>query len=74
MVASLDREYQCLGQWEEEGLLYTYTRRRDIPGYECFVGHVGEDGQVSLAEGGTNCKRGLRVHLFGMKLTKRSEC
>ena len=34
-----DREYQCLGQWEEDGLLYTYTKRRDVPDvYECFVG------------------------------------
>ena len=22
-----EREYQCLGQWEEDGLLYTYTHR-----------------------------------------------
>ena len=35
-----DREYLCLGQWEEDGLLYTYTRRLDLPGYECFVGQV----------------------------------
>ena len=35
-----DRSYQCLGQWEEEGLTYTYTQRTDIPGYECFVGQV----------------------------------
>merc|ERR1711944_350272 len=34
-----DREYQCFGQWEEDGLLYTFTKRRDIPNvYECFVG------------------------------------
>ena len=29
-----------LGQWEEDGLLYTFTQRRDLPGYECFVGQV----------------------------------
>lgn len=69
-----DREYECLGQWEEDNLLYTYTRRKDIPGYECFVAHVGQDGRVSLAEGGSDCKRGMRVHLFGMKLTKRRNC
>lgn len=32
-----EREYRCLGQWEEIGLVYTYTQRRDILTYECFV-------------------------------------
>ena len=37
---SLDREYLCLGEWEEDGLLYTYTRRTHNPRHECFVGKV----------------------------------
>ena len=67
-----DREYRCLGQWEEDGLLYVYTERMEIPGYECFVGKVDTWGRVKLAEGGTNCKRGLRLDMFGMTLTKKS--
>ena len=27
-----------------------------------------------LAEGGPDCRRGLRVHVFGMTLTQRSQC
>ena len=37
---SSDREYRCLGAWEEDGLLYTYTRRTHNPRHECFVGRV----------------------------------
>ena len=57
-----DREYLCLGQWEEDGLLYTYTRRLDLPGYECFVGQVslpppsGPGGRA----GGGDPRRGRR--------------
>ncbi|XP_059091334.1 uncharacterized protein LOC131886899 [Tigriopus californicus] len=35
-----EREYRCLGEWREDGLIYTYTERRDMIGYECFVGLV----------------------------------
>ena len=38
--SSSDREYLCLGEWEEDGLLYTYTRRIHNPRHECFVGRV----------------------------------
>ena len=38
--SSSDREYLCLGKWEEDGLLYTYTRRIHNPRHECFVGRV----------------------------------
>lgn len=32
-----EREYRCLGNWEEDSILYTYTQRRDMPGHQCFV-------------------------------------
>ena len=82
-----DREYQCFGQWEEDGLLYTYTKRRDVPNvYECFVGGStmakadanlgGKENEtskrkISIIESGYNCKRGLNVHEYGMPLTKQ---
>jgi len=69
-----DREYLCLGEWEEDGLLYTYTRRIHNPRHECFVGRVEREGRILLAEGGTNCRRGLRVDMFGMELSKRGHC
>jgi len=69
-----DREYLCLGEWEEDGLLYTYTRRTHNPRHECFVGQVENGGRILLAEGGPNCRRGLRVDMFGMELSKRGSC
>ena len=84
----LDRTYQCFGQWEEDGLLYTYTRRRDLPNvYECFVGgssmaasdrldanlNTGSQRKISIIESGFNCKRGLNVNEYGMPLTKKRE-
>ena len=82
-----DREYQCFGQWEEDGLLYTFTKRRDIPNvYECFVGGSSmvtsdSDGsakqnqtkrrKISIIESGFNCRRGLNVNAYGMPLTKK---
>ncbi len=81
-----EREYQCLDQWEEEGLLYAYTRRRDLGddvddlSFECFVGKAngGDDSrgneEIFLMEGGADCRRGLRVEEYGMRLTKQSHC
>ena len=35
-----EREYRCLGQWKEGELVYTYTQRKDVGTYECFVGSI----------------------------------
>jgi len=67
-----DREYECLGQWEENNLLFTYTRRKDLQSLECFVGSTDEDGQLYLIESGPYCKRGLAVTQYGMELHKTS--
>ena len=48
-----EREYRCLGQWREDGLIYTYTERRDMIGYECFVGLVTAKG-LSTWDAGTH--------------------
>jgi hypothetical protein len=62
-----------LGQWEEDGLLYTYTQRRDLPSHECFVGEADAKAGLFLMEAGVNCRRGLAVSQFGMQLTKKSK-
>ena len=33
----------------------------------------GSGGSIYLIEGGSNCRRGLRVREFGMRLEKKSE-
>ena len=68
------REYQCLGQWEDDGQLMAYVRRTDVQRqFECFVGATDEYGQVFLIESGFNCQRNLRAHISGMKLTEESK-
>ena len=69
-----EREYRCLGQWTEDGQIYTYTERRDMIGYECFVGVVTAKGDLYLREAGVNCERGKEPLRFGMRMTQVSKC
>lgn len=69
-----EREYRCLGEWREDGLIYTYTERRDMIGYECFVGLVTAKGDIYLREAGSNCERGQEPLKYGMRLTQVSKC
>ena len=32
-----ERVYRCLGNWEEDSILYTFTQRMEMPGYQCLV-------------------------------------
>lgn len=71
-----EREYRCFGQWEEPetGLVYTYTERRDILGYECFVGlDIDEDRNI-VTEAGSNCERGHQPRKYGMTLQRIAKC
>ena len=74
MVVS-DRDYQCLGQWEEDGALFTMTRRRDVDVgvVECFVGFYDEQKGLFLMESGPTCRRGLPAVQKRMLLTKKSK-
>ena len=72
-VSFSDREYQCLGQWEENGQLLAYVRRKDKNNLECFVGATDEFGQIHLSESGSNCQRNLKVIQSGMRLSKAGE-
>jgi len=62
-----------LGQWQEDGLIYTYTERRDMIGYECFVGLITAKGDIHLREAGHNCERGQDPLRDGMRLTQVSK-
>ncbi|KAH1023040.1 hypothetical protein HUJ04_012322 [Dendroctonus ponderosae] len=67
-----EREYQCLGHWQESNLLYTYTERRDVADgtYECFVGSILTDKEINIKEAGEHCQRNIDPLKYGMKLTK----
>lgn len=69
------REYRCLGQWEEEGHLYALTYRPDIHSYECFVGKLKNNDQVVyIKEAGSSCTRGLLPEVLGMKMHRKDAC
>ena len=69
-----EREYECLGQWEENGVIYTYTERRDMIGHECFVGATTKKGEIYLQEAGNNCERGQEPLKDGMRMSRVAEC
>nr|XP_045585367.1 uncharacterized protein LOC123747308 [Procambarus clarkii] len=69
-----EREYRCLGQWSEGGVMYTLTHRRDVDTYECFAGVVVNSNEIFIIEAGTSCKRGLQPLADGMKLVRQATC
>ncbi|XP_049781506.1 uncharacterized protein LOC126183504 [Schistocerca cancellata] len=69
-----EREYRCLGQWEEDGLMYTYTQRRDVEAYECFVGSIVSEDEIFIKEAGEHCQRNVDPLQHGMKLSKMGSC
>lgn len=70
-----EREYRCLGSWEEDGTTFTYTERRDIPGFQCFSGKIIRSGEEAyIKEAGESCIRGESPLLYGMKITKQASC
>uniref|UniRef100_T1JPS7 Uncharacterized protein n=1 Tax=Tetranychus urticae TaxID=32264 RepID=T1JPS7_TETUR len=70
-----EREYRCLGNWEEDGILYTFTQRRDATGYQCFAGKILGNGEVAyIREAGENCIRAEHPLTVGMKITKQVAC
>ncbi|KAF8782355.1 hypothetical protein HNY73_012651 [Argiope bruennichi] len=70
-----EREYRCLGSWEEDGVLFTYTQRRDMDGFQCFSGKVLRNGEEAfIKEAGDSCIRGEDPLIYGMKIIKQSSC
>ena len=71
-----ERQYQCRGQFVEDGLTYTLTKRLDLPLQECFVGVAGEEGASHrVMEAGSHCRRGHLPALKGMLMERvENEC
>ncbi|KAK7056583.1 hypothetical protein SK128_000486, partial [Halocaridina rubra] len=69
-----EREYRCLGQWSEGGVMYTFTHRHDVNIYECFAGVVVNSHEIFIIEAGTSCQRGLQPLADGMKLVRQATC
>ncbi|XP_017782762.1 PREDICTED: uncharacterized protein LOC108567065 isoform X2 [Nicrophorus vespilloides] len=65
-----EREYRCLGHWDENNLLYTYTQRHDVADgtYECFVGSIISDKDIFIKEAGEHCQRKIDPMRYGMNL------
>ena len=67
----IERTYICLGQWEENGLMYTYTMRNDTKTKECFVGVIINDEEIYIKEAGDHCIRNIDPKKEGMRLYKK---
>lgn len=61
----------CLGQWEENGVMYTYTMRNDTSTNECFVGLIVNDEEIYIKEAGDHCLRDIDPRREGMRLYKK---
>ena len=67
-----DRLYQCYGQFMDGGLVYTLTKRLDIPIQECFVGTTVGPAHY-IMEAGAHCQRGKQPSEHGMIMTQEKE-
>jgi hypothetical protein len=67
-----DRLYQCFGQFQDGGLVYTLTKRLDIPMQECFVGTTVGPAHY-IMEAGSHCHRGKDPTNQGMIMTKAQD-
>ncbi|XP_022258721.1 uncharacterized protein LOC106474711, partial [Limulus polyphemus] len=62
-----ERVYRCIGNWEESGALFTYTRNK--------VGKVVKNGdEAYIKEAGESCARGKDLFTLGMKIIKQVSC
>ncbi|XP_008551662.1 uncharacterized protein LOC103574089 [Microplitis demolitor] len=74
-----ERTYLCLGQWEERGVMYTYTKRNDTTNdtyanTECFVGLIVNDDEIYIKEAGDHCLRDIDPRTEGMRLYRKGQC
>ncbi|KAF8789749.1 hypothetical protein HNY73_007666 [Argiope bruennichi] len=71
-----EREYRCLGSWQEPGgVTFTYTQRREMDGFQCFSGKVLQGGKEAyIKEAGHSCIRGEDPLIYGMRITRHATC
>ncbi|XP_003742687.1 uncharacterized protein LOC100901396, partial [Galendromus occidentalis] len=70
-----EREYNCLGNWDEDGITYSFTHRRDVHEFQCFSGKIIRGGEEAyIREAGESCSRGEDPFIFGMRVTRYSTC
>ncbi|KAK3910668.1 Glucose starvation modulator protein 1 [Frankliniella fusca] len=69
-----ERQYRCLGQWKEGDRVYTYTQRKDVGTYECFVGSIISQTEIYIKEAGEHCERGVDPLQHGMLLRRKGAC
>lgn len=74
LFQNIERKYQCVGEWSESNVIYTYTRRLDIPTYECFVGALYTDNEIFIKEAGEHCQRDVDPYRYGMQLNQTVAC
>lgn len=69
-----ERRYQCLGQWTENNIIYTYAKRLDVPTYECFLGALASSDEIFIKEAGEHCRRDIDPYRYSMQLNKTTAC
>lgn len=69
-----ERKYQCLGQWTENNIIYTYAKRLDVPVYECFLGALASTEEIFIKEAGEHCRRDIDPYRYSMQLNKTGAC
>lgn len=70
----LERRYQCIGQWTENNIIYTYAKRLDVPTYECFLGALASSDEIFIKEAGEHCRRDIDPYRYSMQLNKTNAC
>lgn len=69
-----ERKYQCIGQWTENNIIYTYAKRLDVPTYECFLGALASSEEIFIKEAGEHCRRDIDPYRYSMQLNKTQAC
>lgn len=73
-MVNLERRYQCIGQWTENNIIYTYAKRLDVPTYECFLGALASPEEIFIKEAGEHCRRDIDPYRYSMQLNKTNAC
>lgn len=53
--------------------MYTYTQRKDVGTYECFVGSIISQTEIYIKEAGEHCERDANPLERGMLLRRKGK-